>query len=76
MPWKETRVMDERMKFLALLLDGESMTRACEEFGVSRKTVYKLCEGGELPHIRVRNAIRIEQSDLAAYVERHHRTTP
>src|SRR5215469_12024668 len=42
MPWKETHVMDERMKFLTLLLDGESMTRACEEFGVSRKTGYKI----------------------------------
>ena len=42
MPWKETCVMDERMKFIALLLDGESMTRACDEMGVSRKTGYKI----------------------------------
>lgn len=41
MPWKETCVMDERMKFVAMLLDGESMTRACEELGISRKTGYK-----------------------------------
>jgi putative transposase len=41
MPWKETCVMDERMKFVAMLLDGDSMTRACEELGISRKTGYK-----------------------------------
>src|SRR5215510_10666981 len=34
--------MDERMKFIALLLDGESMTRACQQLGVSRKTGYKI----------------------------------
>jgi len=42
MPWKETCVMDERTKFVALLLDGESMTRACQQLGVSRKTGYKI----------------------------------
>ena len=42
MPWKETCVMDERMRFIARLLDGESMSRLCEEFGISRKTGYKI----------------------------------
>lgn len=42
MPWKETCVMDERTKFIAMLLDGESMTHACREFGISRKTGYKI----------------------------------
>ncbi len=30
--------MDERLRFVAKLLDGESMTDACHEFGISRKT--------------------------------------
>ena len=34
--------MDERMRFIARLLDGESMSRLCEEFGISRKTGYKI----------------------------------
>ncbi len=34
--------MDERMRFIAKLLDGESMSRLCEEFGISRKTGYKI----------------------------------
>jgi excisionase family DNA binding protein len=36
-------------------------------------TVYKLCERGELPHLRVSNAIRVLASDLAAAVNRRHR---
>ena len=42
MPWKECHVMDERLRFVARLLDGESMTALCEEFGISRKTGYKI----------------------------------
>ena len=42
MPWKETCVRDERMRFIARLLDGEAMSRLCEEFGISRKTGYKI----------------------------------
>jgi putative transposase len=29
--------MDERLKFIAGLLDGEKMTVLCRQFGVSRK---------------------------------------
>lgn len=42
MPWKESLVMDERMKFVARLLDGEKMSALCREFGVSRKTGCKI----------------------------------
>jgi len=34
--------MDERLKFIARLLDGETMTLLCEEFSISRKTGYKI----------------------------------
>ena len=34
--------MDERLKFVARLLDGEKMAPLCREFGVSRKTGYKI----------------------------------
>jgi transposase InsO family protein len=34
--------MDERLRFVAKLFDGESMTDACREFGISRKTSYKI----------------------------------
>ncbi len=36
--------MDERVKFIARLLDGETMSGLCREFGISRKTGYKIHE--------------------------------
>lgn len=42
MPWKECSVMDERLRFVARLLDGDSMTDVCRDFGISRKTGYKI----------------------------------
>jgi len=42
MPWKECNAMDERLKFVARLLDGEKMAALCREFGISRKTGYKI----------------------------------
>lgn len=35
MPWKECHVEDERLRFVARRLDGESMTALCAEFGGS-----------------------------------------
>ena len=37
-PWRECSVMDEKLKFIARLIDGETMTEVCREFGISRKT--------------------------------------
>ena len=42
MPWKVCKPMDERLKFIARLLDGEQMAGLCREFGISRKTGYKI----------------------------------
>lgn len=42
MPWKECSVMDERVRFVARLLEGEAMSDVCREFGISRKTGYKI----------------------------------
>ena len=42
MPWKEQSKMDERLRFVARRLEGESMTDLCREFGISRKTGYKI----------------------------------
>lgn len=36
--------MDERLRFVARVLDGEPMAQVCEEFGISRKTGYKVFE--------------------------------
>ena len=42
MPWKECKPMDERLKFVARLLEGEKMTTVCRDFGISRVTGYKI----------------------------------
>jgi transposase InsO family protein len=42
MPWKECSVMDERLRFVARLLDGDAMSEVCRDFGISRKTGYKI----------------------------------
>ena len=36
--------MDERMRFVIRLKDGESMASLCREFNISRKTGYKIFE--------------------------------
>ena len=60
MPWKECSVMDERLRFVARLLDGEAMTEVCREFGVSRKTGYKIFD-------------RYKEQGLAALSDRSRR---
>ena len=42
MPWKECNIVEERLKFVYRLLDGEKMAPLCREFGISRKTGYKI----------------------------------
>lgn len=42
MPWKESDPVTERVKFVTRLFEGERMADLCREFGISRKTGYKL----------------------------------
>jgi transposase InsO family protein len=45
MPWKESRIMNERMKFVGDVLKGErTMTELCRTYGIARKTGYKWME--------------------------------
>jgi transposase len=34
--------MEERLRFVARLLEGEAMSEVCRVFGISRKTGYKI----------------------------------
>jgi hypothetical protein len=36
MPWNECKPMDERLRFIARLLEGEKMAPVCREFGIGR----------------------------------------
>jgi len=42
MPWRASSVMEERLRFVARLLEGEGMSEVCRDFGISRKTGYKI----------------------------------
>ena len=42
MPWQEKSVEEERLRFVVRLKDGEEMSLLCREFGISRKTGYKI----------------------------------
>src|SRR3954452_17018428 len=74
MPWKESAVMEERLRFVARLLDGEGMSEVCREFGISRKTGYKIFdryrqEGLERLCARPRRRVRYA-NQLPAQIER------
>ena len=65
--------MDERLRFVAKLLDGESMTGLCREFGISRKTGYKIFarykdQGAEALCDRSRRPVRYA-NQLPAQIE-------
>ncbi|EMN47701.1 DNA-binding helix-turn-helix protein [Leptospira interrogans str. L1207] len=45
MPWKESRVIEEKIKFIAAWKGGGWLfSDLCKEFGISRKTGYKYLE--------------------------------
>ncbi|TKA98748.1 MAG: transposase, partial [Mesorhizobium sp.] len=74
MPWKECSVMEERLRFVARLLDGEGRSDVCREFGISRKTGYKIFnrykdEGLETLTDRSRRPVRYA-NQLPVQIER------
>ena len=70
MPWRACRPMDERLRFIARLLEGEKMAVACREFGISRVTGYKIYNrykecGLDAPHDRShRHCSRFQSESL------------
>jgi len=60
MPWRECNQVDEKLKFVARLMDGEKMSGLCREFGISRKTGYKILA-------------RYKDSGLEAFTDRSRR---
>jgi putative transposase len=42
MPWKETCVMDEKIKFIGRILEDEKIAALCRELGISRVTGHKI----------------------------------
>jgi len=77
MPWKETRVDEERLKFIVACLDkasGWSMSEVCAAFGISRKSGYKWLQryrdaGVDGLHERRRAPLHHPNATPAAMVE-------
>ena len=57
---------------LAVLHGGRGrllrVAEVAEQLGICAATVYRLCERGELPHVRIVNSIRIRPADLEAVI--------
>src|SRR5687767_7153628 len=86
MPWQETSPMNERVKFVAAMLEAEeSFLELCERFGISRKQGYKWKERYELggvealadrsraPHSHP-HAVSAEIAELVVAARRKHPT--
>ncbi|MCC6809834.1 MAG: helix-turn-helix domain-containing protein [Deltaproteobacteria bacterium] len=52
-----------------------TVREAADRLRVKPVTVYRLCARGELPHVRVSNAIRILVSDVDVIMARSTRST-
>jgi len=50
-----------------------SAPQVAELLGVSTATVYRLCERGELAHLRVSCAIRVDPAALTAFMTQRRR---
>jgi excisionase family DNA binding protein len=44
------------------------VAEVAERLGVCAATAYRLCEGGQLPHVRIVNSIRIRPEDLKDFI--------
>src|SRR5215475_10314864 len=83
MPWKECSVMDERLQLVARRIAGEPMAELCREFGISRKTGYKifdryqecgvhgLTDRSRRPY-RYANQLPFQVENYIWYVKREH----
>jgi excisionase family DNA binding protein len=45
-----------------------TVKEVAEQLGVCTATVYRLCESGALPHVRIVQSIRIRPADLKAFL--------
>jgi excisionase family DNA binding protein len=62
---------DEATRSVSKLL---TVRQVANLLGMCPATVYRLCERGELPHYRIRNAIRVDVMEVKAMLQRSRET--
>ncbi|WAM30049.1 helix-turn-helix domain-containing protein [Myxococcus sp. NMCA1] len=53
-----------------------TVREVAEPLKVCRVTVYRLCERGTLPHIRISNAVRVKAEALEQFLREHPKEVP
>ena len=66
-----TAADDEALRSVGKLL---TVRQVAKLLGMCPATVYRLCDRGELPHYRVRNAIRVDLAGVKAMLQRSRST--
>lgn len=61
MPRQECQKMDERLRFIARLIEGEKMAVLCREFDISRQTGHKFLKRYKAIGLPIRPAGAIGQ---------------
>jgi len=51
-----------------------TVKQVAKRLQVSTATVYKLCEKGELAHVRILNSLRVAPADLSDFIGRRKKT--
>lgn len=50
-----------------------SVREVAAQLGVSTASVYRLCDRGELAHVRISNAYRVHPDDLDRFIDQRRR---
>lgn len=66
-------VLEERLMRNFQVIPTLTLTQAAEAVGVSDETMRKLCQSGQIPHIKLDRLYRIKPADINNYLEQHYR---
>lgn len=56
------------------ITSGNTLLRAndiAKRLNISRSLAYRMLKQGEIPTVRIGTAIRVQESDLLAYIQKH-----